>query len=93
MIGSVTFRFIKKGHYLVDMLQVHDKHQGKGVGTALMWAGMKLANIITLNCFPEVLEFYQKLGFRIVCVKTFGGVYRGRKGYEMVWKSNKFPAH
>lgn len=91
MVGSVTFRFVKKGHYLVDMLQVHDKHQGKGIGTALMRAGMRESNIITLNCFPKLLGFYQKLGFKIVREKTFGGVYKGRKGYEMVWKSNNFP--
>lgn len=87
IIGSVTFRFVKKGHYLVDMLQVNDKYQDKGIGSLMMREGMKRAKIVTLSCFPEVLEFYQKLGFKILREKIFGGVYRRRKGYEMIWKA------
>lgn len=83
-IGSVRFRFVKEGHYLVDMLLVTDKYRGRGIGTKLMETGLNRCKIVTLKCFPELLSFYQRLDFKIEKEITFP--HHNEKGYKMVWK-------
>ncbi len=70
-IAAGTFRHLTRGGSLsmqIEDVAVHREHQGRGVGKALMEEMLKMARRlgcykVTLDCHPDKVAFYEKLGF------------------------------
>ncbi|MEK9613767.1 MAG: GNAT family N-acetyltransferase [Flavobacteriaceae bacterium] len=71
IVGTASLHIIQKSNRkmgLIEDVVTHPKHQGKGVGRQLVTELIKKAKKYgcyktILNCTPENVFFYQKLGF------------------------------
>ena len=71
IVGTATLHIIQKSNRkmgLIEDVVTHPKHQGKGIGKQLVSELTKKAKNhgcykIILNCTPENVIFYEKIGF------------------------------
>jgi len=75
VVGTTTLfaerKFIHRGGIVghIEDVAVLEGYEGKGVGTSLVKAGIEYAKELgcykcILDCRPELVKFYERLGFR-----------------------------